>query len=296
MKRCVVTGATGLVGSHLLPLLGEWEIHATRHRDNGGGHGARWHDVDLAAPDLSSLPGEIDALVYLAQSAHFREFPAKASDIFAVNVAAVQRSLDYALAAGCRTFVLASTGGVYQAGDAPAVDTVPVAPRAGMGYYSATRLCAEMLAEQYAAQMSVVVLRFFFVYGPGQAAHMLVPRLVESVRSGTPITLAGSNGIRINPTYVDDAAAAVARAMQLQGRYTINVAGPETVSLRELAMSIGNAVGRTPIFTVDPASTPRHLVGDTTRMRELLHAPSIGVDEGIRRLVASVPGPRAGAT
>lgn len=301
--RCVITGATGLIGSHLVPRLSDWEVHATRQQPPAASSGVRWHDVDLAAPQLATLPAATDAVVYLAQSPHFREFPERADHVFGVNVAGVQRFLDYALAAKCRTFVLASTGGVYAGGDAIVSEASPVAARADMGFYAATKLAAETLAQQYAARMSVVILRFFFVYGPGQAEHMLVPRLVQSVRTGTPITLAGQDGIRISPTYVDDAAAAVARAVipsearnsqlvrtprSLREPQIINVAGPETVSLRALATMIGDAVGRAPVFRVDAEAAPRDLVADTGRMRALLHAPVIGVREGVRRLVESM--------
>ena len=45
-------------------------------------------EVDLLSLDCRQLPTEVDVIYTLAQSAHFREFPEKADDIFAVNVAA----------------------------------------------------------------------------------------------------------------------------------------------------------------------------------------------------------------
>jgi nucleoside-diphosphate-sugar epimerase len=58
---------------------------------------------------------------------------------------------------------------------------------------------SEIIAENYAPYMNIVILRFFFVYGPRQNTTMLIPRLIRSIKEGNPIILQGSNGIRINP-------------------------------------------------------------------------------------------------
>ena len=107
--------------------------------------------------------------MHLAQSAHYREFPEGAPDVFAVNVALDRSaSLEYARRAGARSVVLASTGGVYGYRRHPirelrrraATDDVLLPLQAA----------AELLAEAYAELFSVVVFRFFFVYGAGQRA------------------------------------------------------------------------------------------------------------------------------
>lgn len=287
MTRVVVTGATGLIGSRVLTALVAQgnEVHALA-RAPGAASGVHWHRADLAAPTLPDLPTRCDAVVHLAQSARFREFPVQAGDIFAVNTASTARLLDYARRAGCRTFVLASTGGVYAARAAPLDEAAPLAEGASLGFYAATKLAAELIARQYEGSFSVVVLRFFFVYGAGQAEHMLVPRLVASVRDRRPIRLAGEEGIRINPTYVDDAAAAVVGALGLERGATLNVAGPEALSLRALATLIGDGMGTSPIFEVTEEGAG-HLVADTTRMRSMLPAAAVTPREGIARLLAA---------
>lgn len=290
-RRCVVTGATGLVGSHLLPVLAQrYEVHATTRRNiAGAAHpGVHWHAMQLEeVPDVSSLPERADCVVYLAQSEHFRDFPARANEVFAVNVAAVLHFLDYARRAGATNFVLASSGGVYEPSEAPLTENLAITTRRDLGFYLGTKLSAELLAEQFAAFFSVAVLRYFFVYGPGQADHMLVPRLVRAVQSGIPIKLSGRDGIRLNPTYVSDAVEATLSAVDLTASHRINVAGPEVVTMRQLGMLIGEQVNRDPVFDEDPSAAPRDLVGDTTKLRALLAEPRVGVRDGIARLLAA---------
>ncbi|HEX8528133.1 NAD-dependent epimerase/dehydratase family protein, partial [Allosphingosinicella sp.] len=101
--RIVVTGGGGLLGSHLLTLLGGDDVQAP----------GREFDLEQR-PDWDSLGERVDAIVYLAQSPHFRLFPERAADVFAVNSGEVLRALDYARRAGAKRFVYASTGGVYR--------------------------------------------------------------------------------------------------------------------------------------------------------------------------------------
>lgn len=289
MNSCIVTGASGLIGSSLLPALAaRCEVHATTRRNPlTEREGVQWHRVDLGAPDLRTLPGRADAVLYLAQSEHFREFPEQAQSIFDVNIASVLQFLEYARRAGARSFVLASSGGVYRPGDIQLTEDIEISTRSDLGFYLGTKLCSEILAEQYAPFFTVTVLRFFFVYGPQQREHMLLPRLVRSVATGSPVTLAGKDGIRINPTYVTDAVQATVRALDLKESHRINIGGPEALTLRVLCEKIGARVGRAPIFVEDATAMPRHLVADVTKMRDLLHVPCIGVDEGLERLMAA---------
>jgi nucleoside-diphosphate-sugar epimerase len=145
-------------------------------------------------------------------------------------------------------------------------------------------LCSEIVALNYSKLMNVAILRFFFVYGPGQRRSMLIPRLVDSVKNGMPIALQGEEGIRLNPTHVTDAATAITRALGIKGTHKINVAGPEVLSLHQICEIIGDAVGRRPVYAVE-ATTPRHIIGDTARMAELLARPSITFRDGLRSIL-----------
>ncbi len=289
MKCCVVTGAGGLLGSHLVPALAhDWEVHAvSRHRPAGlDGPNVVWHPLDLSRRfDPSELPERADAVVYLAQSEHFREFPERALDIFEVNTVSLLRFLDYARRSGVRSFVFASSGGVYGSADTSLNEDLPVLVEGDLGFYLGSKLCSEIVALNYAKLMNVTILRFFFVYGPGQRKTMLIPRLIESVKSARPIVLQGADGIRLNPTYVGDAASAVCRALELESGHIINVAGGEVFCLRELVELIGARIGRRPVFDVRLQEVPRHLVADTRKKRELIGPPQVPLAEGLNLML-----------
>ena len=283
MKTIIVTGASGLVGSHLLPLFGpEQDIHMLGRRPaEGVPANIRHYDVDLGDVfDSDSLPGQADAIIYLAQSDRYREFPKGASDMFGVNVAAPLRLLDYARRAGVRKFVYASSGGVYGGSPDAVSEELMLPARGDLGFYLATKLCSEMLAQNFASLFDVVLLRFFFVYGPGQKRLMLIPRLMDNVMLGNPVMLQGDEGIRINPVHAGDAAQAVRASLDLDGSHTINIAGPEILSIRQICDEIGRQAGREPVYTI--AAPARDLVADIRVMSETLLAPT-------RRFADSLP-------
>jgi UDP-glucose 4-epimerase len=291
VRSCVVTGATGLLGPRVVAALARTgvEVHALGRRaaalDRAAG--VHPHAVDLAGAGwLEALPPRVDAVVHLAQSEHFRRFPEQAGDLFEVNVSSTFRLLEYARRAGARRFVLASSGGVYGAGERPFVESDPVALGGDLGFYLATKASAETLASGYSALFAVVTLRPFFMYGAGQNETMLLPRLARSVRSGTPIKLQGHDGMRLNPIHVDDAARAVVAALALDASLTVNLAGPEVLTMRGVGEAIGRALDATPRFEVDAQAAPRHLVGDVTRLCERLVAPTVRLERGAKDLLA----------
>jgi UDP-glucose 4-epimerase len=290
--RILITGGAGFVGGRLVKhLTDNHEVFAlVRKPPPISDPRVRWLIQDLAEPRWGvELPTKIDAVVHLAQSPHFREFPAQALDIYSVSAATTMRLLDWGLKAGARNFVLGSTGGLYGASDqATESDALPE-QRNQLGFYFASKRAAELFAQQYAGQLNIVTLRFFFVYGAGQPAPMLLPRLATNVREGKAIFLQGDNGIRLNPVHVDDAVGAISRAMELQESRLINIAGPEPTTLRAIGEEIGRQVGREPIFNVDKIAQPNHLVADINRMTRVLGAPRVGIKMGIADLLGRHP-------
>lgn len=290
MKRevHVVTGANGLLGRSVVRrLAAAGDVHAiVREVPSDPVPGVRYYSLDISRPFTpESLPAAPDSVIHLAQSPHFRDFPTAALDVFGVNVAATALFLDYAYRSGAKRFVQASSGGVYGARDTPFSETDKLALPSELGHYLATKLAGEALAMSYAERLQVKVLRFFFIYGRDQNRTMLLPRLVDNVTAGRPISVQGVDGLRLNPIHVADASLAVERCLTHQGSATFNVGGDEALSLRELVNKIACATGRQAVFLTQ-AGLPRHTVGDITAMRRELCAPAVSLDAGLSDLFA----------
>ncbi|MBY0422925.1 MAG: NAD(P)-dependent oxidoreductase, partial [Parvularculaceae bacterium] len=177
-------------------------------------------------------------------------------------------------------FAHASSGGLYGGGIQPIDETAPLAIAGRLKHYLSTKRAAELLADAYDGHFSVCALRYFFIYGAGQKPHMLMPRLAASVREGRALTLQGSDGMRMNPVHVADAAAATVAALKTSARGVVNIAGPETVSIRDIGTILGRALGRAPVFETT-AGAPSDLVADIANMRATLGAPKITPESGL---------------
>jgi UDP-glucose 4-epimerase len=295
--KIAITGAAGFLGKRLTRRLAAagHEVVAIVRGDPAAEDrpyfdlpGTSVLKIDLAALDCSRLPRDVDAIYSIAQSSHFRSFPEKAQDIFSVNVTANMKLLQWAMENKVGHFVFASSGGVYggrQGGEW--LESEPLSVDSALGFYLGTKLCAEVILQncrQFFATMAI--LRPFFIYGPGQRKDMLIARMVESVKIGQPIYLQGRDGLRLNPVFVDDAADAFARALDLKGWHVINVAGPATVTLREIGEKIGALCGKKPAFEIKEG-TPVDYVGSTSAARSRLGMKLTGIDEGLKAAVAA---------
>jgi nucleoside-diphosphate-sugar epimerase len=110
---------------------------------------------------------------------------------------------------------------------------------------------------------------------------MLIPRLVSNIQNGIAISIQGDDGIKINPIHVLDAARAIQASLNLKGCHRINIAGPNTLSLREICNIIGTALKVSPIFEENTSTMPGNLIADIERMKEKLVAPMIPFNQGI---------------
>lgn len=263
----LVTGATGFVGRSLVPALArKHEVVAVVRRDVPVPSAQVVAPWDLSQPPPAQLPGKVDAVVHLAQSTRHRDFPAGASDMFAVNVAACQHLLEYAHHGGSGRFCLVSSGSVYEPfAAAPLREDRPLSPSSVLG---ATKLAAETLSAPFAQLFTVSILRLFCPYGPGQAGR-LIPNLIASVGSGAPVTLPmDGQGMRVSPTYVDDVAAVIAAAVEEGWRGVLNVASPEVHSIRAIVEIIAELMGREALFAESPNTFSPTIVPDLTLLRQ----------------------------
>lgn len=286
MNRILVTGATGLLGSYLLPhlikshdviALGRKRLDAVTSVD----------ETDLGTEWRSTrLPEDVHTVVHLAQSLRYRDFPLGAEDMVMVNAMSAFRLLDYARRVGARRFILASSGSVYAPSTIPLDEAAPVAPPSDQSFYVATRLAAESFASSFRQFMDVHIVRIFFMYGPGQRSDAFLPRLVGAVRDGQSVRLSGTDGIRLNPIHARDAASVLLSLIHSGGPEIVNLAGPDVVTLRQLATRIGGLLGVAPRFE---HTTPGvDCVADIALLKSEFDAPLTPIHRGVAEVVASL--------
>jgi nucleoside-diphosphate-sugar epimerase len=285
-QTIMVVGGSGFIGQHVVRTLAArgHRVYATYGSAQAPSSipSVTWLGCDLRSlTPTESWPDSCHTVIFLAQARAHRDFPSCGPEVFAINVNAMNQTLMYALRVKARRFLYASTGSIYS-GSSEAQEQEFVDVGTGRSYYVASKLASEILLGPFSSIFPVIILRLFMPYGIGQKPDMLFPRLMHAVRQGNPIHLHGPEGLRANPVAAVDVAEVCARCLTLDEAVTINVAGPEILTLRQIGTIMGRVLGRQPTFHIVD-ETPPIIVGSTARLRNVLHwAPETHLQVGLQ--------------
>lgn len=309
MKRVLITGVAGFIGSHLADTLlargdtvvgldefNDYYDPALKRRNIAGAlqqAGFSLHEFDLC--DESALRALFertrpDVVVHLAARAGVRPSLQDPNLYHRVNVIGGQHILD-----ACRDYkpshlVFASSSSVYGGStEVPFSETNPV--MRPISPYAATKRMNELQAHVYSHLYGVKVsmLRFFTVYGPRQRPDMAIRQFTEKILSGKPIPMFGDGTTRRDYTYIDDIIDGVVRCVDRPFPYEIfNLGEHHTTSLSELIALIEKHTGQKAVIEQKPLQPGDVEItyADIDHAREKLeYNPRFGMDEGIARFV-----------
>jgi len=254
-NRILITGANGLLGkalSNILVTQGHEVFGLVRKKQNSKNL-QNYHELEfdfLKNFETDKLPKNIHTVVHLAQSPDFKNFPDSANDIFSVNTVSTIKLLEYSRLNNVSKFIYASSGAVYRSDSGLISEDSKLIEIGSANFYAISKLASEYLIGSYREFMSTSILRFFFIYGPGQDSKMLFPTLASKLMNGQQISLNGPQGIRINPIHVLDAANRLHNFIDNDLTGTFNVSGSQSVSIKEICDLMANYLGVEPKYDV----------------------------------------------
>ena len=304
VKRVLVTGGAGFLGSHLVDRLLEagHEVLCVDNLFTGTkqniAHLLGHPNFEFLRHDVTfPLFVEVDEIYNLACPAspiHYQHDPVqttKTSVHGAINMLGLAKRL------GCR-ILQASTSEVY--GD-PAVhpqteeywgNVNPIGPRS---CYDEGKRCAETLFFDYFRQhrLPIKVARIFNTYGPRMHAAdgRVVSNFINQALNGEPITIYGDGGQTRSFCYVDDLIAGLIALMQSPDEVTgpINLGNPVEFTIADLARQVIALTGSKSelVHAELPPDDPRQRKPDITKAGKLLGwQPRTSLDEGLRSTIA----------
>jgi dihydroflavonol-4-reductase len=252
MRRVLVTGAAGFVGSHFAPYLAGrgFEVRAIDvhppmpPRQVGAGSGVDFRVQDIREPHgLAAALEGVDTVFNLA-SVHL-DVHATPEQFESVNVKALQQLIELSAAARVRRVVQVSSVGVYgHVAHPPAAEDAPLNPD---NDYERTKAAGERAAWEAArrTELDLVVVRPSWVYGVGCPR---TAKLIRSLRKGRFFFIGRGNNLR-HPVYIDDTMAglelAATASPEVAGR-TFNIAGPRWMTVEEMVGEFARALGLPP--------------------------------------------------
>jgi len=253
MKRILITGAGGFIGSHLAELcLNEGlEVKAFIHYNSMNRWG--WLEESAAKDNIEVIAGDVrdydlvyratqgcDTVFHLAALIGIPYSYESPLAYIKTNIEGTYNILQAGLEAEVRKLLVTSTSEVY--GTAQYIPIDEKHPRQAQSPYSASKIGADRIAESFYRSfgLPLTIVRPFNTYGPRQSARAIIPTIITQLLSGKEEIMLGALHPTRDFSYVKDTSRAmveIAKSDKAAGE-VLNIASQTEISIGDLAKKL----------------------------------------------------------
>lgn len=280
-KRILVTGGSGFVGRHAIPLLRElgYEVHAPSH-------------VEMDVLDRASVtrvvrelrPTHVLHLAWIATPGVYQESPE--------NEAWKDCSMHLfrtAIERGARRIVGVGSCFEYVWPETPCIEDATPTDDASTFYGRCKNECRkDLLALAEERGVSAAWGRIFYLYGPGEPEKKLVSSVILSLLRGETAECTHGRQVR-DFLYVRDVAGAFASLLQSDVGGAVNVASGEPVTLKDLLTTAARIIGAEDRLAFGAREAPAHeppvIAADIAKLRSTGWTRRYAHEQGLRETI-----------
>jgi UDP-glucose 4-epimerase len=303
MKKVVVTGGAGFIGSHLAEELARrgWRVIIIDDLSNG-----RRDNIEplmnrdnlefiegsiLTLPLLNSLFQGVDYVFHQAAIASAPRSIENPLTSHEVNITGTLNMLIAARNAGVKKVVLASSAAVY--GDTPALQKREDMPPKPQSPYAVTKLAGEYYCRvfQEVYGLATVCLRYFNVYGPRQdpksAYAAVIPSFIKRASEGKAPVIFGDGEQTRDFVFIKDTVEANILAAESQACGIFNIGSGQSITINELANNIFSNMGSQmiPVHQKPRPGDVRHSIADIAKAKTFGYEPRYTLEEGLKQTI-----------
>lgn len=302
MKRVLVTGGAGFLGSHLCDrfiesgyevicmdnLIKKENIENITHLL---GH-ERFKFIKYDVTEYLHVDGKLDHILHFASLASPKDYLDYPIQTLKVGSLGTHKALGLAKEKGAR-FLLASTSEVY--GDPkehPQSESYPgnVDPVVPRGVYDEAKRFAEAITMAYHRTHGIEtrIARIFNTYGPRMRLDdgRALPNFMVQALRGEDITVYGDGSQTRSFCYVDDLIDGIIRLLNSDEAEPVNLGNPEEISILDFAKEIVRLTGSRSriVFHPLPQNDPKVRQPDIRKAKRILGwEPRVSREEGLRK-------------
>lgn len=300
MKRVLITGAAGFLGSHLCDRFIKEGFHVVGMDNLITGniknieHLFPLKEFEFYNHDVSNyvhVAGDLDYILHFASPASPIDYLKIPIQTLKVGSLGTHNLLGLAKAKGAR-MLIASTSEVY--GD-PAVhpqtedywgNVNPIGPR---GVYDEAKRFQEAITMAYHTYHNVEtrIVRIFNTYGPRMRLNdgRVLPAFIGQALRGEDLTVFGDGSQTRSFCYVDDLVEGIYRLLMSDYAYPVNIGNPDEITIGDFAEEIIKLTGITQkvIYKDLPTDDPTQRQPNIDKAIELLNwEPKVNRAEGLK--------------
>lgn len=300
MKRVLITGGAGFLGSHLCDRFIKEGYHVIAMDNLITGdirnieHLFHLPNFEFYHHDVSKfihVPGQLDYILHFASPASPIDYLKIPIQTLKVGSLGIHNCLGLARVKNARVLI-ASTSEVY--GD-PTVhpqneeywgNVNPVGPR---GVYDEAKRFQEAMTMAYHTYhgLETRIVRIFNTYGPRMRLNdgRVLPAFIGQALRGENLTVFGDGSQTRSFCYVDDLVEGIYRLLLSDYAYPVNIGNPSEITIREFGEEIIKLTGTNQqlIFKDLPKDDPKQRQPDITKAKAILGwEPKVSRAEGLR--------------
>lgn len=304
MKKILITGAAGFLGSHLCDRFIKDGYHVIgmdnliTGRLNNIEHLFKLEQFEFYHHDVSKfihIPGKLDYILHFASPASPIDYLKIPIQTLKVGSLGIHNCLGLAKAKGAR-LLIASTSEVY--GD-PNVHPQPeeywgnVNPVGPRGVYDEAKRFQEAITMAYHTfhGLETRIVRIFNTYGPRMRLNdgRVLPAFIGQALRGEDLTIFGDGSQTRSFCYVDDLVEGIVRLLNSDYALPVNIGNPDEITISQFAEEIIKLTGtkQKVIYKDLPVDDPKQRQPNISKAREILKwEPKIDREEGLKRTYA----------
>jgi len=299
-ERILVTGGAGFIGSHLVKrLLDEKaEVVILDNFSEGKRHnipeGCSVVKGDIRNRKALDEVGPVGYVFNFGAPSSIILFNRRPVDCVDITICGFINILEWAKDVKVKKVVYPTSGSVYGSTPMPQGEEDQVLP---MNLYGVAKLTCEHIARMYSEKISIVGLRIFAGYGPGEEhkgdfASPITLFLSSMIKDERPVVYGNGTQSR-DFVYIDDVVEAIIRAVERNVVGIINVGSGKAYSFNEVIDCINESLNKDiePIYVDKPVNYLEKTLANTERMKKALGLTPLDLREGLHRYLQNIGKP-----